>query len=436
MDVFIKDYGVNPDTDVVLHKTIQKAIDDCSNSGGGTVYFETGTYRIGTIYLKDNVYLNLPPRCVLKGSDSFDDYNKADDWPQNASCIPEFASGAHLIVGLEVKNCGIFGGGIIDGNGKHFGYKIEEGFVRPSQMVYFCECENVRLQNLELLNSTYWTCFIHGCDKVFISGIRIKNNPEISNGDGIDIDSSSKVVVSDCIIDSQDDCLTFRNNASRLKNNTKILEDITVTNCQFKTAGCNAMRIGVGNGKIRNCLVSNIVIRDSSKGVCLESRYNFNTDEKPGTVIENISFDNIYVDAKLPFFIASYSYGIFDLVSPDIRNIRFNNVTSISDHNVVIQCFENSVLENVSFSNCDFSFRGVPVCVDKYGYSEWDYKTSSAGFYVANANNVRFNNVQVHIEDENSPIDKGIISVNSQVKYLQFSAEKAGKIIEEKGTIN
>ena len=170
-------------------------------------------------------------------------------------------------------------------------------------MIYICECENVRLQNLELLNSPYWTCFVYGCDKVFITGVRIKNNPEISNSDGIDIDSSSKVVVSDCIIDSQDDCLTFRNACKRLKNNTKMLEDITVTNCQLRTAGCNAIRIGVGNGTIKNCMVSNVVIRDSAKGICFEARYHTNTDNEPGTAIENISFDNVYMDAKLPIFI-------------------------------------------------------------------------------------------------------------------------------------
>ena len=272
---------------------------------------------------------------------------------------------------------------------------------------------------------------------MFITGIRIKNNPEISNGDGIDIDSSSKVVVSDCIIDSQDDCITFRNANTALKNNTKILEDVTVTNCQLRTAGCNAMRIGIGRtGTIKNCLVSNVVIRESAKGVCMEGRYHFNTDDGPGTHIENISFDNIYIDAKLPFFIASHCYGMWDCYCPDIKNIRFNNITSVSDHNVVIQATEKTVVENISFSNCDFTFRGVPAYVDKYGYSEWDYKTSSAGFYVANAKNVRFNNVQVHIEDENSPMDKGIINTNSDINYLCFRADKAGKIVEEKGTLN
>jgi polygalacturonase len=436
MDIFVKDYGILPNTNEVLHTKIQKAIDDCHNSGGGSVHFEPGVYITGTIYLKDNVYLNIPPRAVIKGSDHLSDYNEPDAWVQNAPIYPEYASGKHLIVGVEVKNCGLYGGGIVDGNGKHFGFRKEEGFLRPSQMVYFCESQNIRISNLELLNSPYWTCHIHGCDNVIITGIKIKNNEEIENCDGIDIDTSSRVVVSDCIIQSQDDCITFRcdnNFFGKLKNKDKILEDVTVTNCQLSTASCNAIRIGVGHGKIKNCLVSNIIIKNSAKAVCLESRYAFNGDDKIGTTIENISFNNIYMETKLPLFIANHCDGINNLACPDVRNIRFTNITSISQHNVIIQGNENCVLENINFANCDFSFIGTPDCVDKYGYGEWDYVTSPSAFYIANAKNVSLNNVQIHILDKNSAINKGITEINSQMRYIQVYTDIAGEIIDSKG---
>ena len=435
MDVYLRDYGIKPNTDEVIHAKIQKAIDDCANSGGGTVYFETGTYICGTLYMRDNTYLNLPPRCVVKGSGDLDDYNEPDAWVQNAPIPSEYATGKHLIAGVEVKNCGIFGGGIIDGNGAHFGYRQEPDFKRPSQMVYFCESENITILNLELVNSPYWTCHIHGCDKVIISGLRIKNNDWIGCCDGIDVDTSSRVVISDCIIDTQDDCITFRcdnNFFGKLKNKEKILEDVTVTNCQLRTADCNAMRIGVGNGQIKNCVVSNLIIKDSAKGVCLESRYAFNDDIKIGTKIENISFNNIYMETKLPLFISSHCDGIVNRPCPPVNNIRFTNITAISDHNVIIQGSENCIFKNINFANCDFTFKGTPEVVDKHGYGEWDYISSSAGFYIANAENVSLNNVQVHIEEKNSKIDKGVIETNSAVRYIGFGADKDGEIIDRK----
>lgn len=427
MNKYIKDYNVFPDDTKVQTAAIQKAIDDCAASGGGTVYFEPGLYRSGTLYLRSDTYLNLPPKCILKGSDNLDDYNDPFAWQQNAQIPPERASGKHLIVALEIENSGIRGGGIIDGNGKHFGYRNEEGFWRPSQMVYLCESKNIRIRDIEMLNSTYWTCFVHGCEDVIITGVRIKNNPDILNSDGIDIDTSRRVIISDCLIDSQDDCITFRCDNqlfSKLKDKTKILEDITVTNCQLRTHSCNAIRIGVGNGTIKNCFVSNIIVRDSAKGVCIESSYVFNDAEKPGTIIENISFNNVFMEAMCPIFISSQCDGLSDATAPDIRNVRFSNMTIEAEHNIVVQANEGCVVENVNFNNMDITLKGIPECIDKYGYSEWDYKTSPASFYIANADNVSLHNVQVNVEEEDSPICKGIIAHNTSVNLQNFNARK------------
>ena len=89
---------------------------------------------------------------------------------------------------------------------------------------------------------------------------------------------------------------------------------------------CNAMRIGVGNGQIKNCVVSNLVIKDSAKGVCLESRYAFNDDIKIGTKIENISFNNIYMETKLPLFISSHCDGIVNKPMVELGAVRFGKL--------------------------------------------------------------------------------------------------------------
>ena len=75
MDIHVKDYGVIPHDELVQTAGIQKAIDACAESGGGTVSFDAGTYRTGTLWLRSNTYINIPPMCRIKGSDSFADYN-------------------------------------------------------------------------------------------------------------------------------------------------------------------------------------------------------------------------------------------------------------------------------------------------------------------------------------------------------------------------
>lgn len=433
MDVFAKDYSLISDSQKVQTEKIQKAIDDCYASGGGTVHFEPGIYRTGTIYLRSNTSLHLPHMCTIKGSDDLTDYNASDAWEQNMIVPSEKVYGQHLIVLLEVENCSIYGGGTIDGNGDHFGYEEREDFVRPGQMVYLCESKEIRLTDLNLINSTYWSCFVHGCENVTIRGLRIKNNLHILNGDGIDIDASRRVIVSDCIIRTQDDCITFRcDNGvfSHLKDKTRILEDVTVTNCQLSTEDCNAFRIGVGQGKIRNCQVSNIVIRNSAKGVCMESRYAFNSEEQPGVEIENISFSNIFMECKMPVFLSSGCFGILKEYAPKIRNIRFSGLTVQAKHNIVVQANEGSAIENIMFRDLVMELQGEPECVDKYGYGEWDYVTSPAAFYIANVADVLLDGVRVQILEKGSAICKGAITDNASVVYGAFSVKKCGELLE------
>lgn len=58
-NINILDYGAIADGKTLNTKAVQKAIDDCSASGGGTVTVPTGQFLIGTIYLKNDVNLNL-----------------------------------------------------------------------------------------------------------------------------------------------------------------------------------------------------------------------------------------------------------------------------------------------------------------------------------------------------------------------------------------
>ena len=64
----VRDFGAIGDGKTLNTQTIQKAIDECAGAGGGTVYFPSGTYKAGSLYLKSNITLFISTGATLLGS--------------------------------------------------------------------------------------------------------------------------------------------------------------------------------------------------------------------------------------------------------------------------------------------------------------------------------------------------------------------------------
>ena len=72
--VDIRDFGAVGDGRTINTQSINAAIKDCSDKGGGIVAVPEGVFVSGTVQLRSNVTLHLAPKAVLKGSDSPADY--------------------------------------------------------------------------------------------------------------------------------------------------------------------------------------------------------------------------------------------------------------------------------------------------------------------------------------------------------------------------
>ena len=80
----ITDYDAVGDGKTINTASIQKAIDACSETGGGKVFFPPGEYLSGTVILKDHVVLHIGEGATLLGSTDLGDY------PEIESPIPHY----------------------------------------------------------------------------------------------------------------------------------------------------------------------------------------------------------------------------------------------------------------------------------------------------------------------------------------------------------
>ena len=307
----ITTFGAVGDGTTKCTAAIQAAIDACAAAGGGTTIVPAGTFLTGTIYLRSHVELRLEHAATLLGSPDLVDYNPPAAYPQNFDCAKsEGWNSCHLIIAAGVEDVAISGKGTIDGNGRAFFAKSDtstavheigwrRGFInaadlehaaRPGQTVVFVECRDVSITGISLVDATCWTLFLHGCDRVRVRGLSLRSDDRHANTDGIDIDTCRHVVVSDCVIDTGDDAITLRGDCSHLGDETRVCEDIAVTNCVSHTSACG-IRIGVGTGTIRDAVFSNLVMCDAGYGIQIQCSYGAATSK--GVDISSLRFENI-----------------------------------------------------------------------------------------------------------------------------------------------
>jgi polygalacturonase len=216
---------------------IQTSVDACAAKGGGRVVFRPGRYVSGTVLLRDGVTLHLEKGAVLAGSPRIEDYFRK---PRPPECewieAPAIEGGqpTALLFSENVERIGLTGEGVIDGTGEAFYRKLDAtpdwaearkpfgtwipafemgvgAQSRPLALIFFIGCRDVRIETVRIQNSPRWTVHLLACTRIGIRGISLESPINCPNGDGIDLDACSDVVIEDCDIQTGDDAITVYN---------------------------------------------------------------------------------------------------------------------------------------------------------------------------------------------------------------------------------
>lgn len=246
-DINVRDLGAVSDGTTLNTTILQKAIDDCSASGGGTVLLTGGgQFLSGTLYMKSFVTLKIDANTTLLASTDLKDY------PKDTHKIM-YKREAHMnlcfIYGENCKNISFEGQGTIDGNGAVFKKH------RP-MLLRLKDCDKIRMRDLTLRDPAAWTTAWLYCNDIAVNGITISSRVN-NNGDGLDFDGCQNVRVSDCTFDTSDDSICLQSSRK-----DKPCQFVTVTNCTF-TSKWAAIRIGLlSMGDIAYVTISNCVMHD------------------------------------------------------------------------------------------------------------------------------------------------------------------------------
>ncbi len=366
-------YGAAGDGTTDDAAAIQKAIDECSAAGGGTVLVPAGkTFLCGPFKLASYVNLHLEPNSVLLANPDESIYNESAFGDNRGE-------GMMWISGKDISNISITGTGAIDGNGVAFmGAELEDSYeLKPvtdfdprPHVLTLVNVEKANIRDVTVRNSAYWTIHLVGCYDVAISDISLLNNLKIRNGDGIDVDHSRKVRISGCFIESGDDCICLKNR--REFEQYGPCRDIVVSNCVMTSRSC-AVKIGSENmDSIDHVLFTNCIIKESNRGIGIQNR-----DE--GTVTD-VVFSNMQVDCRLfsdvwwgksePIYITSYPRavgnhkdagwrfpkGAVKGACGEVSRITFSNIFCRSENGVFVGGDEAGKIRDITFDRVRIDF--------------------------------------------------------------------------------
>ena len=364
----VVDYGAVGNKIVDDAKAIQQAIDECSANGGGTVLLPANhTFMSGPLCLKSNVNLHLEATAVLLANPDEGIY-KLSAFGENRG------EGMMWIYANGADNISITGKGTIHGNGIAFmGKELDDSYeLKPvttfdprPHVLTLTDVKNLTIRDITIRDGAYWTVHLIGCDGAVIDGISLLNNLKIRNGDGIDLDHSRNVRISNCHITSGDDCICLKNRREFEQYGS--CHDITVTNCVMTSRSC-AIKIGSENmDSIYNVVFDNCVITRSNRGLGIQNR-----DE--GTVTD-VMFSNIIMDCQLwsdvwwgkaePIYVTSYPrangnhkdanwrFPKGETVGRcgEVSRIYFNNIVANSENGCFVGGDIEGKVNNVHFSN-------------------------------------------------------------------------------------
>jgi polygalacturonase len=398
MDFDIRHYGAVGDGVANNAGAFQAAIDACHAAGGGRVVVagRDAVYRAGTFELKSYVELHVEAGAKVLCSERLDECRMHERHDKRTACFI-YAEGAEGVA--------ITGMGTIDGHGRAYvqrGRYIHKPLGRRPHTLLLIGCRKVRISDVTFRDGADWSVRLTGCEDVVVHGVTILNDLAMPNSDGIDPDHCRNVRISDCHIETGDDCICIKARPEFPEFGP--CENITVTGCTLISTSC-ALMVGIeAQAAIRNIVFDACVIRSSNRGLGIHLSH--------ACDVENVIFSNMIIETR-QFEERWWGSGepVYVVAVPErqgaaigkIRNVRFQNISCRSENGIVVVGDKSVNVSNIHFDHAR---------IEMYKTSKWPpgvrdlrplqgapndgrFPSASPAIYLENASDVAFHDVEV-----------------------------------------
>lgn len=409
----VLDFGAKPDGIFDNSLCFKKAIQKCTQNGGGTVLVPPGKYLTNPIHLDNNVNLHL-----AEGAEIL--------FATNPAVFPivhtsfegtELMNFSPLIYANNKHNVAVTGKGILNGQGNNenwwnwcgnarYGWKkdspnqkedvyklmdlADKGvpvaerifgqghYLRPNFIEFF-ECKEVLIQGIQIINAPFWVIHPIKSTNVIVDGVTIKSHGP--NNDGCDPEYSKNVWIKNTTFDTGDDCIAIksgRDNDGRrvaIKSENIIVQDCKMFDGHGGVTIGSEISAGVSNVFVENCLM------DSPE---LDRAIRIKSNTRRGGLVENVYVRNIKVgEVKESVLGIDLHYGVHGNQTgnfmPQVQNIFIEKSTVKNGglYGILAKGHEGFPIKNIRFND---------VVIEKV---ETDYATE-------NVENLKFVNTYIN----------------------------------------
>lgn len=337
----VMQYGAVGDGKTLDTDAIQKAIDQASMTGNKAQVLvpEGHQYLIGTLVLKSGIDFHLQGDAELLVSIHREDY-----------------SGGAAIIANGANELTISGTGSINGRALEFmsHYDTPNEWWIPKdwrpRLFILTKCIGLKVLDITINNAPSWSLHMLGCENVLVDGIKIHNNLDVPNCDGIGPDHCRNVEVRNCEISCGDDAIVVK--ATRQDEDYGPSANIYVHDCIIETQD-SGVKIGTETTRdIFNVVFERCTIKTSCRALTIQLR-----DEGSvyNVVFRDITFTSRYHSDPWWGRGEAISFTAIPRTSQTkigtIHDIVVKNVTGTAENSVRINGTKESRIDNVRFEN-------------------------------------------------------------------------------------